>query len=216
MNIQLALDRFSVEEAIRIAKNAEYFVDWIEVGTSLIKEYGVESVRKIRNAFPNKVIVADCKTIDNAYYEFDMCFQAGADIATVMGVSPEATIKACIDTANTFNKKVMIDLLNTTEEQKKELFQYKEAIFCDHVSKDEQEMTGKKNILTKQADDPSLQFAVAGGISLDTIEHFKDRMPSVVIIGSAITKAVDQRIAAEQFKKIILQWNEENQYENNR
>jgi 3-hexulose-6-phosphate synthase len=216
MNIQLALDRFSVEEAIQIAKTSEEFVDWIEVGTSIIKEYGVESVQKIKNAFPHKVIVADSKTIDNAYYEFDMCFRTGADIATVMGVSPVATIQACIESANKFGKKVMIDLLNTSEDQKKTLFQFKEAIFCSHVSKDEQEMYGKKNIITIQNDDPSLQFAVAGGITLDTIENFKQMKPSVVIIGSAITKASDQRIAAEQFKNIMMQWNEESKNENNR
>lgn len=216
MNIQLALDRYTIDEAIQIAKTTEDFVDWVEVGTSLIKEYGMESVMQIKTAFPNKVIVADVKTIDNAIYEFDMCFRAGADVATVMGVSPAATIKACMETAEKMGKKVMIDLLNTNEEQKKELFQYKQAIFCAHVSKDEQEMTGKKNIVTDQTYDPSVQLAVAGGITLDSIKSFKELQPSVVIIGSAITKAEDQRLSAEQFKKIMMQWNEESKHENYR
>ena len=44
MKIQLALDRVTIEEAIILAKLAEPSVDWIEVGTSLIKEYGIESI----------------------------------------------------------------------------------------------------------------------------------------------------------------------------
>ena len=54
MKIQLALDRFSIDEAIQITQSAQEYVDWIEVGTSLIKEYGKESIQKIKTAFPNK------------------------------------------------------------------------------------------------------------------------------------------------------------------
>ncbi|MBO1513684.1 3-hexulose-6-phosphate synthase [Metabacillus bambusae] len=214
MNIQLALDRYTIEEAIEIAKATEDFVDWIEVGTSLIKEYGMVSVEKLKNAFPNKVIVADIKTIDNAYYEFDMCFRAGADVATVMGVSPAATINACIETAERAGKRVMVDLLNTNNKQKKELFQYKQAIFCAHISKDEQEISGKQNIVTDQTYDLTVQLAVAGGITLDSIASFRELQPNVVIIGSAITKAKEKCLAAEQFKKVLLQWNEERKHEN--
>ncbi|KKI94092.1 3-hexulose-6-phosphate synthase [Bacillus sp. SA1-12] len=209
MYIQLALDRYSIDEAIVIARTSEEFVDWIEVGTSLIKEYGVESVSRIKKAFPHKVIVADIKTIDNALYEFEMCFRAGADVATVMGVSPNATIKACVETAEKMGKKVMIDLLNTNEEQKEDLLKYKQAIFCAHVSKDEQEMSGKAAIDISQMYDWTGMLAVAGGINLETIEKFKELQPDVMIIGSAITKAQDQRLAAELFKNKINQWREQ-------
>ncbi|HWL22666.1 MAG TPA: orotidine 5'-phosphate decarboxylase / HUMPS family protein, partial [Ureibacillus sp.] len=72
MKIQLALDRLSIEEAIQITREVEKSIDLIEVGTSLIKEFGMNAVSKIREAFPNKTIVGDIKTIDNAIYEFDL------------------------------------------------------------------------------------------------------------------------------------------------
>ena len=75
MKIQLALDRLTIEEAIAIAEKAEQEIDWIEVGTSLIKEFGVKSIEEMKKRFPNKTIVADIKTFDNAKYEFEMCFQ---------------------------------------------------------------------------------------------------------------------------------------------
>ncbi|MGM7719918.1 3-hexulose-6-phosphate synthase [Metabacillus sp. Hm71] len=209
MYIQLALDRYSIDEAIDLAKASEEFVDWIEVGTSLIKEYGMESVKRIKNAFPHKMIVADIKTIDNALYEFEMCFRAGADVATVMGVSPNATIKACVETAEKMGKKVMIDLLNTNDEQKKELLKYKQAIFCAHVSKDEQEMSGKSAINISHMYDWIGMLAVAGGINLESFDQFQEIKPDVVIIGSAITKAQNQRLAAEMFMKKINQWREQ-------
>jgi 3-hexulose-6-phosphate synthase len=131
-----------------------------------------------------------------------------------MGVSPAETINACIETAEKAGKRVMIDLLNTNQDQKKELVQYKQAIICAHVSKDEQEISGKQNIVTEQTYDPNIQLAVAGGITLGSIAIFREFQPNVVIIGSAITKAKDKRLAAEQFKKVLLQWKEERKHEN--
>ena len=96
MNVQLALDRLTIEEAIKMGNIVREYVDWIEVGTSLIKEFGMESVKELRKAFPEKIIVADIKTFDNARYEFEMCYKAGADVATVMGAAPKVSIDTCL------------------------------------------------------------------------------------------------------------------------
>ncbi|MCM3787289.1 orotidine 5'-phosphate decarboxylase [Domibacillus indicus] len=198
MNIQLALDRMAIEEAIGMAAAAEEYVDWLEVGTSLIKEFGMDSVRAMKKAFPNKVIVADMKTNDNAQYECRLCFEAGADIATVMGTSPLVTIEACIAEAEKRGKQMMIDLLHTTPAQQEMLSRYN-AILCLHTSKDEQELGTKQNRETGlQA---GLKRAVAGGITLESLPAYKKMNPLVFIIGSAITKAEDPARAAAAFKQ---------------
>ncbi|OHR63647.1 hypothetical protein HMPREF3291_16435 [Bacillus sp. HMSC76G11] len=202
MKIQLALDRLSIDEAIKIAGQAEQYIDIIEVGTSLIKEFGVISISRLKEAFPDKLILADMKTIDNALYEFNLCFEAGADIATVMGVSPLQTIETCLEASAKHQKKTMIDLLNTTAEQKAALFPYTEAIFCDHVSKDVQEKSGLKNTASA-ALDPTLEWAIAGGITGESIQNMAGPLPDIVIIGSAITKSTQPEKAAEALREII-------------
>ena len=206
MKIQLALDRMNIAEAIELTRKVEDSIDWIEVGTSLIKEFGVASIKEMKQAFPHKQIVADIKTIDNARYEFELCFDAGADIATVMGVSPLVTIDTCMEVAHRYQKKVMIDLLNTSDQQKRDLRKYKDAIFCEHVSKDQQEELGSQNHGTKPSDFSGFQVAAAGGVTLDSIEDLVGSLnPAVVIIGSAITKADNPSASAAQFKQLILQ-----------
>lgn len=206
MIIQLALDRMEIAEAIELTRKVEDSIDWIEVGTSLIKEFGVASIKEMKQAFPNKQIVADIKTIDNARYEFELCFEAGADVATVMGVSPLVTIDTCIEVANHYQKKVMIDLLNTSDEQKRELQKYNNAIFCEHVSKDQQEELSSQNHGTRPSVFSGFQVAAAGGIKLASIGDLARSLnPAVVIIGSAITKADNPAEAAAQFKRLILQ-----------
>ncbi|MFB3165382.1 3-hexulose-6-phosphate synthase [Neobacillus sp. 179-J 1A1 HS] len=205
MKIQLALDRMEISEAIELTRKVEDSVDWIEVGTSLIKEFGMASVREMKKAFPAKTIVADIKTIDNARYEFEMCFEAGADVATVMGVSPLVTIEACMEVAGRYNKTVMIDLLNTTEHQKRDLMKYKNAVFCEHVSKDQQEELGASNhgAVENNFYGPDMTIAAAGGITLDSLDLLRKTLnPSIVIIGSAITKAENPAEAAAKFKLV--------------
>lgn len=205
MKIQLALDRLSIQDAIKMAKLVETEIDWIEVGTSLIKEFGMQSVKELKKAFPQKTIVADTKTMDNAKYELEMSFQAGADIVTVMGNAPLVTIKTCLEIAKQNKKKIMIDLLNTSAEQIQALLPFTEAIFCEHISKDEQELAGKSNAQTKSRlkEQASIEVAAAGGITLETVQNLVEQNLDVAIIGSAITKAKNPQEAAENFKKQI-------------
>jgi 3-hexulose-6-phosphate synthase len=204
MKIQLALDRLSIEEAIAVADSVKPYVDWIEVGTSLIKEFGMNSVRAVREAFPEKTIVADMKTFDNAVYEMEMCFKAGADVATVMGAAPYVTIEACQATALKYQKQIMIDLLNTSTVQMDKLASFHQAIFCAHLSKDQQELLGKATEFefSAIAGAPN-QLALAGGITLGTLNALKKLQPFVVIIGSAITKAEDPFLVAKSVYEMV-------------
>ncbi|MFL6560233.1 MAG: orotidine 5'-phosphate decarboxylase / HUMPS family protein, partial [Bacillus sp. (in: firmicutes)] len=111
----------------------------------------------------------------------------------------------CLEVSNRYHKQVMIDLLNTSDEQKRQLQKYNDVIFCEHVSKDQQEELSSQNQATKQSDFSGFQVAVAGGIKLDSIKDLIGSLnPAVVIIGSAITKADNPSAAAQQFKQVIL------------
>ena len=140
MIFQLALDRFSIEEALQMARNCQEEADWIEIGTSLIKEFGMESVLAFREAFPQKFLLADTKTIDNAIYEAKIAYEAGADAITVMGCGPAVTIDLVAEEARKRGKTYMIDLLNTKPAEQQKLREtFPDAVFCLHTSKDMQE-----------------------------------------------------------------------------
>jgi len=203
MQLQIALDRLALDDAIQLARSIQYYADWIEVGTSLIKEFGMESVRRMRQALPTARILADVKTNDNARYEFELCYTAGADAATVMGTAPGATIETCVAVARERGKEVMIDLLATSSERQRELLKYREAIFGVHVSKDVQEAGGKgtASMVSRLPDwAAERSVAIAGGISLDDIPALGARLPNLtVIVGTAITGASDPIASAHKF-----------------
>lgn len=204
LKIQLALDRLTIKQAINITEEVQEYIDIIEVGTSLIKEFGINSVKEMRKSFPNKIILADIKTIDNASYEFEMCFNAGADMATVMGVAPRVSIEKCIEIAKSFKKEVMIDLLNVSREQLEQLKLYKNAILCWHLSKDMQEYSTEKNEFKSYRDSKN-RFAMAGGITVESINKlYNEETPEIIIVGSSITKAENKYLAAKEIKAAAL------------
>lgn len=213
MQLQVALDRFSLEDAVRLAAGMQQYVDWIEVGTSLVKEFGMESVRRMRRALPQAHILADIKTNDNARYEFELCYAAGADAATVMGAMPDATIETCVSIARQQGKQVMIDLLATSEQRQFELLKYRDAIFAVHVSKDVQESGagGTISIASRLPEWASeRKVAIAGGIGLDDIAAIGARLPTItVIVGTAITGAPDPVSTARVFAEALAPYRKE-------
>ena len=204
MKIQLALDRLQIEEAITMARRVADSVDWLEVGTSLVKEFGMESVRAMRKAFPGHTILADMKINDNARYECALAFDAGADVVTVMAVAPIVTIEIVQEMAQKMQKQYMIDLLNAPLSLQNKLKErFCDAIFCLHTSKDEQEekvLNESKAIM----DWKGRRVAVAGGVTLERIPELIELCrPEIFIVGGAITKAEQPEIMAGHFKQTL-------------
>ena len=204
MRLQVAIDRVSVERADEIIGLTEGHADIIEVGTSLIKDFGLAgSIRVLKDKYPGQCILADMKTCDEGAYEFREAYKAGCDIPTVMGFSSIPTLKACQQVADEYKKEYMIDLLEVSEEKLEELkMEFPDAIFCVHLPSDNQgrgleelviQMCGQMEGIKK--------IAVAGGVTLDTLEIMKRAGVDIVIVGGAITREQDITKAARKFSE---------------
>jgi 3-hexulose-6-phosphate synthase len=205
MNIQLALDRLSREECFTLLRETEETIDWIEVGTGVIKEYGMQIVRDIKEAYPNKVLVADMKTCDAGKFEAAQAFKAGADLTTVMAFSADKTIADTLEVASIHGKRIMIDLLGVTAQTRiAELERLGVDLVSLHYGKDMQlegDMQG--DMFSLLEGHPNLEVAVAGGINLDSLPEIIKKSPDTVIVGSAITKAENSKDVAEKMKGMI-------------
>ena len=204
MKLQLALDRMTLDSAVAVARSVRDSVDWVEVGTSLIKEYGTDSVLAMRKALPDKTIVADVKTIDSVRYEFELCFRAGADVVTLMAVAPSTTVELGVKIASEYGKTVILDLLNGRLEEVGRYADRENVILCWHRGKDEQETYGvQASSFTHPAlSHPGARWAFAGGLSHENLHKVAAYRPYLVIVGSAITSAQDPAQAAREFRRI--------------
>jgi len=207
--LQVALDLLNEHRAIAIAEDAvRGGADWLEAGTPLIKSEGMDIIRKLKETFPGKTIVADMKTMDTGAFETEMASKAGADIVVILGVSDDSTIKDAVKSARKYGTKIMVDLIGVKDKIKraKELEKIGIDYLCIHVGIDEQ-MIGKKPLenLKKIVKHTDIPVAVAGGINSETAPDMIKAGASIIIVGGAITKAKNVEKATKQIKKALIE-----------
>ncbi|MCX8204422.1 MAG: orotidine 5'-phosphate decarboxylase [Candidatus Nezhaarchaeota archaeon] len=206
--LQLALDFVDLDRAVEVAEEAlRGGVDWLEVGTPLIKSEGLNAVREFRRRFQGRVIVADLKTIDTGAAEVEMASKAGADVVIVLGVADDSTVREAVDAARRYGSRVMVDLLNVEGpvERAWRLEELGVDYVCVHVGIDQQ-MKGVNplEVLSKVASRSKVPVAIAGGINSETAAKAVELGASIVIVGGAITKAERAEEAARAIKQAML------------
>jgi 3-hexulose-6-phosphate synthase/6-phospho-3-hexuloisomerase len=205
--LQLALDFVDLKRALKNAEAAEAGgVDWLEAGTPLIKSEGLEAVRELRRLFPRATIVADMKIMDAGRIEVETAAKAGANIVDVLGAASDATIRECVQAGKNYGAKIVVDLIAVDDpvRRAKEVEGFGVDYVTVHCAIDEQ-MEGKNpfETLRRIAESVSVPVGVAGGINSETAPLALEAGASIVIVGGAITKAVDPEEAAGNIKKAM-------------
>jgi 3-hexulose-6-phosphate synthase/6-phospho-3-hexuloisomerase len=202
--LQLALDFVDLKRAV---KNAEAAlaggVDWLEAGTPLIKSEGVEALRELRRHFPRAILVADMKIMDAGRVEVEAAAKAGANIVDVLGAASDPTIRECIQAGKNYGARIVVDLIAVKDpvSRAKEVERFGADYITVHCSIDEQ-MEGKDPFETLRlvAQSVSVPVGVAGGVHSETAPLALEAGASIVIVGGAITKAIDPKEAAATIK----------------
>ncbi len=205
--LQLALDFVDLPRALQVAEEAVAGgADWLEAGTPLIKSEGLEAIRQLKARWPERVIVADMKTMDAGRAEVECAAKAGARVVGVLGAASDATIKECIEAARHYGAEVVVDMIQVEDVVARA--KAVEAMGADyvgiHLAIDEQ-MQGKTpwDTLKAVAKAVSLPIAVAGGINSETAPLALKAGASIVVVGGAITKAADATAATRALKQAM-------------
>ncbi len=198
--LQVALDLVHGDRAMQIASEAVAGgAEWIEAGTPLIKSEGVEIVRRLKRAFPDRTVVADMKTIDVGGAEVEIAAKAGADVVVVLGLSSDPTITEAVLSARQYGARVMVDLFNVRDKaaRAKAVEQMGASYVCVHVGVDEQMVGGSPlSELEGVAGAVRIPVAAAGGINSESAADVIAAGADIVIVGGAVIKAKDVTAAA--------------------
>lgn len=163
-------------------------------------------MRRLRERFPDAVIVADTKTMDAGKIEAEAAAKAGANVMTVLAAADEATIRECVEAGHHYGLKVAVDLLGVADPvgfaaRAKDLG----VAWIDVHCAIDQQMQGADplELLRKVRSVTELTVAVAGGINSETAAAAVEAGADVVIVGGAITKAVDPKQATLDIRRAI-------------
>ena len=140
---------FWSELAKKLVSEAKESIDIIEVGTPFVMEYGLAPVKELKAAFPEKTILADLKIADAGYYEAAAAFKNGADIATVLAVTDDATIRNAVAAAREYGCAIMVDMLAVPNlpERLTQVDAMGVDYICLHTSKDLQRLDKDKELV---------------------------------------------------------------------
>jgi 3-hexulose-6-phosphate synthase/6-phospho-3-hexuloisomerase len=205
--LQIALDFLDLPRALDVAEEAiRGGVDWLEAGTPLIKSEGLDAVRQMKQRWPDRVIVADLKTMDAGRFEMESAAKAGAGVAGVLGAASDATISECIEVAGNYGLRVIVDMIEVADvvERSRQV----EAMGADliglHTAIDQQ-MRGEAALgsLERVKAAVGIPVAVAGGINSETAADAVDAGADIVVVGGAIIKAADAEAAAREIRKAM-------------
>ena len=205
--LQVAIDFIDLNRALKIAEESVAGgVDWIEVGTPLIKSEGLNAVRTLRKKFPEKTIVADMKIMDVGSLEVQMAAEAGAQVVIMLGVTDDSTIREGVEAAARYGSQIMVDLINVDDMSTRAFALEKLGVdyICVHVGIDQQ-MRGMDplEILANVLDVVNIPVAVCGGINSESAAKAVEAGASIVIVGGAITKAENAEKATSIVKKAM-------------
>ncbi|MDX1362878.1 MAG: 3-hexulose-6-phosphate synthase [Arenibacter latericius] len=204
--LQVAIDLLKIEDAIALATKVAPYIDIIELGTPLIKSEGLAGIRKMKDAFPDKLVLADFKTADAGELEANMAFGAGADYVTILGTTGDSTIAGAVKAAKEHGKGVVVDTIGVKDRVKRA----KEAIalgaeFVElHAGLDEQAEEGYSiQVLIDEAARAGVPVSIAGGVNMNSIAAVKQSGAIVAVAGAAIYGAEDPAEAAKALKEML-------------
>ncbi len=205
--LQLALDFVDLHRAVNVAKLAvPAGVDWIEVGTPLIKSEGLDAVRELKRLFPGKTMVADMKIMDTGRIEVEAAAKAGAQIVDVLGTATDATIAECVAAGKNYGAQIVVDLIAVADAvlRARQVADLGVDFITVHVAIDEQ-MRGRDPFAILQAVVQAVEVpvGVAGGINSETAALAVAAGASYVIVGGAITKAKDPEAASREIRQAL-------------
>jgi bifunctional enzyme Fae/Hps len=206
--LQIALDIPSLEKAKSIIHELpESDRVILEVGTPLLKKYGVKVIRDLREVAKDVFIIADLKTLDVGKVEVDLAFEETADAVVVAGLAAKETLDGFIYEAKKLGIYAVADMMNVEDPLKKlqSLKNVPDVVILHRGIDTETGRTLSLDLVQKMKKafpDRRFLVAVAGGITPETAKEALEKGADILIVGRYVTQSKDVKRAAREFLEI--------------
>ena len=208
--LQIALDFTSLDEAVKVAERISGIEDlWLEAGTPLIKSEGIRAVRRLRELFPDRFIVADLKITDAGRLESELAARAGANMVTVLGTSATETIRDVVEACGEFGLKVMVDLMDLPNplEHVEKFAELGVDALVYHIGYSRQRGGLRAidfiDLIEKLTARSRIPVAAAGGIGIGEAGRLVKAGCKIIIVGRAVTRAERPELIARKLLEEI-------------
>lgn len=201
MLLQIAFDK---PEHLALMPQVKEFADIVEIGTPVLKRFGISAISTARELCPDVMVLADTKTVDGGQLEADMVFGAGAAFMTVLSCASRATHETVGRRAAAFGATVIVDTI--TESGKPDLLEHGSDFpesfgYVAVHSPTDARLAGNTSTshidAVKQMHERGFRVSLAGGIGPDTLDAVIGVAPEILVVGSAITESANPKEIAK-------------------
>ncbi len=180
----------------------------LEVGTPLVKRYGMEVIREIREFAKDAFVIADLKTLDVGQVEVDLAFNETADAVVVSGLASSSTINKFIYESKRLGIYSSIDMMEVKDplEVLKGLDDTPDIVILHRGIDVESKGKTRWQIIQDIKDEfpgKKILLSVAGGIREDTAKEALKKGADILIVGRYITQSKDVEKAARGLLNLV-------------
>lgn len=205
MKFQVSFDLSDLDKSILIARDILEFVDILEVGSVLINKYGLSSVQRFREEFPEKEIFADLKLVDRVEQTIVDFAEVGANSISVLAGTTNSVIQNATKVAHDNNCKITLDLVDSDSLGQSAMDS--EILDVDNILLHSSHETKGLDKFQEEWEhvhgNTKTPIFISGGINRENIKEILKLKPFGIIIGSAITEADDPKKEAEFFRNLL-------------
>lgn len=186
----------------------------IEAGTPLIKSYGIDGIRRLKEAWQYQVetivyIVADTKCMDRGKTEVEIALRGGASAVTALGSAPLETINYFISSCEESGLDSMVDMMGV-DQPIKVLRKLKKmpTVVILHRGVDEETFDKNKPIpylqINKIRSSFNTMISIAGGDTIREVQRAIFNDANIVVVWKNFySPASNTGQLAEEFLKEI-------------
>ena len=206
MKVFISIDKPDLEHLFRITQEMyKIGISTIEVGTPVIKRFGMKPVSLLRARFPDAYIFADTKTVDVGELEARIAFESGADMMSVLAIAPSKTIKAALGKSKRYNGSVLIDTIgaNNLMATVEKIVSLGAEKICIHTAIDEGLVENRISLLREIKDRFTVEIGAAGGIDPETARKLANVNLDFIMVGRYVTESSHPDKAAKEILEAI-------------
>lgn len=220
MKLQLTIDHGKRHEVLYIVDQLADHVDIVEIGFPQMMTFGLSLIEDIRAAHPNLPICVDAKIFHGGTGVTTRCFEAGANIVTVLSVAPDPVIEKMVAKAKTYGGQILCDLSAPASHVARRTAEVDQlgvdyiAIHTGYLPEYDYDLETHRRWFTPKVKPLDLakvakrnmrnaKLALNTGINEGNIREVLALEPELLMIGRAILDAEDRAAAADRLRRYM-------------
>ncbi|MDO4405143.1 MAG: orotidine 5'-phosphate decarboxylase / HUMPS family protein [Atopobiaceae bacterium] len=220
MKLQLTIDHGKYHEVIAMADLLAEHVDVLEIGYPQVVTFGLGLVEEIRQRHPDLCICVDAKVFHGGTGVTTRCFDAGANMVSVLSVAPDPVILKMVEKAKTYGGEIICDLSAPPSHIARRTSEVDDlgvdyiAVHTGYLPEYDYDLETHRHWFTPKVKPLDIakvakrnmmhaKLALNTGINETNIREVLALEPEIIMVGRGILDCDDRVLAAERLKRFM-------------